>query len=98
MGARIEETHGLASQAATKEDMKKLAEGTATKKEVEAIATAQTTDIVKSFEGLAKRNPTVRNLLIALAALLFLGMNAAQNYLTRPAPVIIPPAQIQVNK
>jgi hypothetical protein len=96
--AKIAETHALAQNAATKEDMQKLAEGTATKAEVKEIAADQTHDIVSSVEGLAQRNKTVRMLLIALAGLAFLAINAATNYLTRHVTAPQQPPALMVPK
>lgn len=98
----IAETRALAEQAATKGDIAKLTAETATKAEVKEIANAQTTDIVSStitgVEALAKRNTTVRNLLIAFGVLAATALMAATNYLTRPAPIAPQPIQLQVTK
>ncbi len=94
---RIAETHDLAMKAATKDDLKKLADSTATKAEVEALlvdaAKAQTTDIVTSVSTVAsdlvagvskvaEKSATVRLLLLALAGLAIVMLNAATNYFT----------------
>ncbi len=88
----------LADLADEKAKREKLEAESATKADLKKVADAQTTDIVLSLEAVATRNKTVRMLLIALAALAFLAMNAATNYLTRGSPAQQPATTIQVNK
>ncbi len=102
---RIAETHELASLAATKADVADLAAGTATKEEVATLladaAKTQTTDIVKSVTTLAEKSATVRMLLLALAGLLFVMINAATTYFTTKAsapPPVQPTQAVTVPK
>lgn len=68
-----------------KEKREKLEANAATKADLEAITKAQTSAIVEGIKGvetLAARSPVVRGLLLALAGLVFVALNAATTYLT----------------
>jgi len=89
---KIAETHDLASKAATKDDVAALSAGTATKAEVkELVETANKAQVsaivegVKGLQKLAEKSPTVRGLLMALAALALVLITAATNYVTTRA-------------
>ncbi len=110
---RIAETLELATQAATKDDVAKIAQTTATKDDVAELrasldstktdltnlaATTATKDevkelvdaagaatasaIISSITQLAEKSPAVRRILIAIAGLVFVALNAATTYVT----------------
>ncbi len=86
----------LSDLAEEKALRKKLEETSATKADLEAVARAQTRDIVASLSSAVERSPTVRKLLLAIAGLIFLAVNTGAQYLlTKSAQQ---PAQTQDHK
>lgn len=71
----------LSQLAEEKARREKLEETAATKEDLKAVADKQTTDIVTSVSKLAEKNPTVRHLLTALAAVAVVGLNTLMTYL-----------------
>ncbi len=94
----IEAKHAavLIELAAEKAKTARLEATSATKDDLEKVAKAQTTDIVKSLTAAAEKSPTVRNLMLAVAGLAFLGISAMTQYLMRPPPPP-PPTTVQVH-
>lgn len=89
----------LSALAEEKARREVLEQNSATKDDLKKVADAQTGDIIKSLTNAADKSPTVRNLMLAIAGLIFLGVNTATVYLTRPPPPPPPqPTSITVTK